>query len=145
MRGANKKPSLHLIEHLNAADLRILWKDHNGMLPPPTLSAWLMRHALAWNLQGKASKLDPKLEQKAWSKLMSLRARRQRLGPADLPQTKAPAGTRLLKDWGGVTHEVVIGDNAMVWNDQSYNSLSAIATAMTGTKRNGPRFFGLRG
>ncbi len=101
MRDAPQKPSLHLIEHLNPGDPRILWKDHNGMLPPPTLSARLMRHALAWSLQGRARKLDPKLEQKAWSKLMSLRAQRQRLGPADRPQNKASSGTRLLKNWGG--------------------------------------------
>ena len=31
-----------------------------------------------------------------------------------------------------------------IWSGQSYSSLSAVARAMTGTNRNGPKFFGLR-
>nr|WP_157770167.1 DUF2924 domain-containing protein [Ruegeria marisrubri] len=54
-------------------------------------------------------------------------------------------GTRILKTWGGEIHEVVItADGGAIWNGQSYSSLSAVARAMTGTNRNGPRFFGLR-
>ena len=54
-------------------------------------------------------------------------------------------GARILKIWGGDTHEVVItADGGATWNGQSYSSLSAVARAMTGTNRNGPRFFGLR-
>ena len=54
-------------------------------------------------------------------------------------------GTRILKEWGGITHEIQItGDGGAVWNGQSYSSLSAVARAMTGTNRNGPKFFGLR-
>ena len=30
------------------------------------------------------------------------------------------------------------------WNSRSYDSLSQVAFAITGTKWNGPRFFGLR-
>ena len=54
-------------------------------------------------------------------------------------------GTRILKAWGGDTHEVVItADGGAIWNGQGYSSLSAVARAMTGTNRNGPKFFGLR-
>ncbi|MEM9476248.1 MAG: DUF2924 domain-containing protein [Pseudomonadota bacterium] len=56
----------------------------------------------------------------------------------------APAGTRLLKYWGGETHEVVVTTDGALWNGHAYGSLSAVARAMTGTRRNGPRFFGLR-
>lgn len=30
------------------------------------------------------------------------------------------------------------------WNGQTYDSLSKVAFAITGTKWNGPRFFGMR-
>lgn len=54
-------------------------------------------------------------------------------------------GTRILKDWGGKMHEVLItADGGVTWNGQSYSSLSAVARTMTGTNRNGPKFFGLR-
>lgn len=54
-------------------------------------------------------------------------------------------GTRLLKDWGGTIHEVLVTENGgATWNGERYKSLSAVARAMTGTNRNGPKFFGLR-
>ena len=53
-------------------------------------------------------------------------------------------GTRLLKAWGGETHEVIVREDGAVWNGTTYSSLSALARAMTGTPRNGPKFFGLR-
>ncbi|WP_439653306.1 DUF2924 domain-containing protein [Ruegeria alba] len=69
---------------------------------------------------------------------------RQTGGP-DVAKTTASEGTRILKDWGGATHEVLIsGDGGATWNGQSYSSLSAVARAMTGTNRNGPKFFGVR-
>ncbi|MEM7471582.1 MAG: DUF2924 domain-containing protein [Pseudomonadota bacterium] len=130
---------------MGAAELRVHLTQRNGMPPAPTLTARLMRHALAWDLQSKACESVPKLEQRAWSKLMSQRAQGETTLLSALPPAVASSGTRLLKDWGGITHEVVVSDDAVIWNDQPYNSLSAVATAITGTKRNGPRFFGLRG
>ncbi len=55
-----------------------------------------------------------------------------------------PEGTRLLKTWAGETHEVIMREDGAVWNGTTYSSLSAVARAMTGTQRNGPKFFGLR-
>ncbi|MCE8516300.1 DUF2924 domain-containing protein [Ruegeria pomeroyi] len=69
---------------------------------------------------------------------------RQTGGP-DVAKTTASDGTRILKDWGGATHEVLIsGDGGATWNGQSYSSLSTVARAMTGTNRKGPKFFGVR-
>lgn len=61
-----------------------------------------------------------------------------------LPVPPAGAGTRLLKSWGGETHEVIVGEHGVTWKGRTYASLSAVAQAMTGTPRNGPKFFGLR-
>jgi hypothetical protein len=35
-------------------------------------------------------------------------------------------------------------DDGFAWQERTYSSLSEIAKAITGTKWNGPRFFGLR-
>jgi len=35
-------------------------------------------------------------------------------------------------------------DDSFVWNGKTYDSLSHVAFAITGTRWNGPRFFGLR-
>jgi hypothetical protein len=34
--------------------------------------------------------------------------------------------------------------NGFAWNGMTYSNLSQVATAITGTRWNGPRFFGLR-
>ena len=46
--------------------------------------------------------------------------------------------------WQGTTHQVTVLADGYGWNGQHHASLSGIAHAITGTKWNGPRFFGLR-
>lgn len=66
-------------------------------------------------------------------------------GPAKTPPNPiASDGTCILKNWGGTAHEVLVTEDGASWNGQTYSSLSAVARAMTGTNRNGPKFFGLR-
>jgi hypothetical protein len=52
-------------------------------------------------------------------------------------------GARLLRSWGGETHEVVVVEDGFTWAGKTWRSLSAIAREMTGTRWSGPRFFGL--
>ena len=53
-------------------------------------------------------------------------------------------GTLLTREWSGQHHRVTVLDQGFVWEGRTYSSLSEIAKAITGTKWNGPRFFGLR-
>ena len=53
-------------------------------------------------------------------------------------------GTKLLREWQGRTHEVVVGENGFLWQLAHYRSLSKIARAITGTPWSGPVFFGLK-
>ena len=53
-------------------------------------------------------------------------------------------GTVLKREWNGQNHRVTVLDNGFCWEGRSYDSLSKIARAITGTKWNSPRFFGLR-
>ena len=52
-------------------------------------------------------------------------------------------GTRLVRDWGGATHHVLVEERGFTYRDQRYGSLSEIVSTITGTKWSGPRFFGL--
>ena len=52
-------------------------------------------------------------------------------------------GARLVRAWGGETHEVLVVENGFVWRGKTWASLSVIAREMTGTRWSGPRFFGL--
>jgi hypothetical protein len=54
------------------------------------------------------------------------------------------AGTVLGREWNGRMHRVAVLGEGLVWNGQTYPSLSKVALAITGTRWNGPKFFGLR-
>jgi hypothetical protein len=60
------------------------------------------------------------------------------------PVRIARPGTLLVREHGGVLHRVMVLDAGVTWNGKTYDSLSQVAFAITGTRWNGPRFFGLR-
>jgi hypothetical protein len=53
-------------------------------------------------------------------------------------------GTMLAREWNGRMQRVAVLADGFAWNGKTYRSLSKIALAITGTRWNGPRFFGLR-
>ena len=53
-------------------------------------------------------------------------------------------GTKLIREWDGVAHTVTVLKEGFDWDGRRYKSLSAVARAITGTRWNGYRFFGLR-
>jgi hypothetical protein len=53
-------------------------------------------------------------------------------------------GTVLVREWDRGSQRVMVLSDGFAWNGQTYDSLSKVAFAITGTKWNGPRFFGLR-
>lgn len=137
---------LAAIAAADAQELRRLWEARRGSPPPPTLSARLMRLALAWDLQAAEQGGEIPAIRRQWQAVMRRRAHGLDADAAvgGLSPLVAPAGTRLLKSWGGEMHEVIMQDDGVLWNGRTYASLSAVARAMTGTPRNGPKFFGLR-
>jgi hypothetical protein len=54
------------------------------------------------------------------------------------------SGARLIREWQGVEHCVTVRDADFEYQGRPYKSLSAIARAITGTRWNGPVFFGVR-
>ena len=53
-------------------------------------------------------------------------------------------GTRLVREWRGVTRTVLVHADGVEWNQRRYKSLTVIAREITGARWSGPRFFGLR-
>ncbi len=64
-------------------------------------------------------------------------------------QFKAPVkvdvGTVLIREWHGVHHRVTVRTSGVEYRGTSYRSLSEVVTVITGSKRSGPLFFGLKG
>jgi hypothetical protein len=116
------------IERLAALDLEALRSRWRLRSPE------LLRLLLAWRLQAEVrGGLDAETRRR-----LRLRGRVQAEG------LELGVGARLRRDWRGSTVEVVVEEDGFRWNDRLYPSLSAAATAIAGTRWNGPRFFGLR-
>ena len=59
-------------------------------------------------------------------------------------RTDLSVGTLLVREWDGQLHRVMVLADGFAWHDKVFPSLSKVAFAITGTRWNGPRFFGLR-
>ena len=120
------------LEALGLEGLREEWRRRFG--PPPALRAVdLLRRNLAWRIQVEAfGGLD------AWTR-KALKAKGPPRGAAE-----TTAGTRLAREWKGEKHEVEILAKGVSYRGDTYASLSEVARQITGSRWNGPRFFGLR-
>ena len=114
--------------------LRAVWSCHYG--PPPSLrSVALLRLMLGWRLQADLlGGLDHET-----------RRRLARRGPVQPEGMELGIGTVLSRDWQGHRVEVTVEAQGFRHAGDLYPSLSAAASAIAGTRWNGPRFFGLRG
>ncbi|WP_347832627.1 DUF2924 domain-containing protein [uncultured Planktomarina sp.] len=139
-------PDLSRLSEADAATLRQIWQVTKGTAPPRTFTARLMRLSLAWDAQAASEGGESAFARRAWKRVIRARVdtRFPKCCRSAMPATVGD-GTRILKAWGGTTHEVQITSNGgATWNGNHYSSLSAVARAMTGINRNGPKFFGLR-
>jgi hypothetical protein len=121
------------IEQMDLDGLRSLWARHYGA-PPPLRSVPILRLVLAWRLQADACGGLDQETRRALGRKGRIKAEGLDLG----------VGARLTRQWKGREVEVVVEDGGFRWDGRLFPSLSAAATAIAGSKWNGPRFFGLR-
>ncbi len=125
--------------------MRQRWQALTGDLPAPGLKGELLRAALAHRLQEQAfgglrRDLLPRL-----AALGSAENEGASAGAtAKSPRRRIKAGSRLLREWQGRMHEVVVTPDGYLWAGEVHASLSTIARRITGTSWNGWRFFGLK-
>ena len=121
------------------AALRRRWRAVFGAAPPATLPRWLLERGLAHRIQSDAL---GGLGRETVRSLDRLARTGEAIPLPDLQPIKP--GTLLVREWEGVLQRVMVLDKGFAWNGGSYPSLSAVAFAITGTRWNGPRFFGQR-
>lgn len=132
------------LEKLTRAELRTLWKKEFSEEAPTTLGRDVLMLGIAYARQerrygGLAKPIARELER------LFARALRGEADATKPLKTSLPrAGTVLVGEWRGITHSVTVVDGGFLWNGKTCQSLSAIAHSITGTKWNGPRFFGMR-
>lgn len=121
------------IEGMDLEELRQLWGERYGA-PPPLRSTHILQMMLAWRIQAEAyGGLDDETSNALG-----------RSGPVEPEGRHLGVGARLVRNWKGRRIEVQVEEGGFLWEGKLYRSLTAAATAIAGSKWNGPKFFGLR-
>jgi hypothetical protein len=138
------------IAHLRGLDLKGLrarWQSVFQRPAPGHLPRHLLFAILAYRIQADRfgdldhqtrqllDRTDPKETRAGMS---------ARLLKLDQKGSELTPGTVLVREWDRRSQRVMVMSDGFAWNGQSYESLSKVAFAITGTRWNGPRFFGLR-
>ena len=131
---------------LDVGELRARWQRCSGGAAPPHLPRHLLFRTLAYRLQAdQLGELDAdtrralnRLDVSAADGIDRLVADLNRSG------TELRSGTLLTREWDGHLQRVMVLADGFSWNGKTYKSLSKVAFAITGSRWNGPRFFGLR-
>ena len=138
------------IAHLRGLDLKGLrsrWQTVFQRSAPAHLTRYLLFAVIAYRIQvDRYGDLDHATRQ-VLERTDSREARpamSARLASFDQKRTELTPGTVLVREWDRQAQRVMVMADGFAWNGQTYDSLSKVAFAITGTKWNGPRFFGLR-
>ncbi len=140
------KPALDIaaeiirLENLALDRLRGEWRRLHQTPPPKRLSRDILLRGITYKMQenafgGLSKAILRKLQTPALSEASPAKKCR--------PRPSFKPGTRLVREWHGITHTVVILVDGVEWRGQRYRSLSVVAREITGAHWSGPRFFGL--
>ena len=110
--------------------------------PPEAFGPDLLRRSIAHRIQEKAYGGLSRSAQRLLDQMMKAYAAKPG-GKIVLPRRIKP-GSVLVRAWKGKSHRVTVLADGFVYDGDTYSNLSEIAVLITGTRWNGPRFFGLR-
>ena len=130
------EPLASQVEALARLDLHQLRDEWQQRFGPVAMfrSTELLRLMLTWRIQATAlGGLDP-----------DTRRVLARKGVVEPEGRQLGVGATLRREWQGSEVVVTVIDDGFSWDGRQFRSLSAVATAIAGSKWNGPRFFGLR-
>ena len=110
--------------------------------PPKAFGRDLLRRSIAQAVQEKAYGGLPQAKRRLLGQMVKA-ASAKPAGRLELTQRIKP-GSELVRTWNRRTFRVIVTADGFSHGGRTFTSLSEIAFAITGTKWNGPRFFGLR-
>jgi hypothetical protein len=131
---------------LDVGGLRARWHTVFRRVAPPHLPRHLLFRILAYRLQADQLGDLAADTRRVLDRIGAGSAERINRLVADLKRSRAELrpGTLLTREWDGRLQHVMVLADGFTWNGKTYRSLSKVAFAITGSRWNGPRFFGLR-
>ena len=139
---ADLAAKLVALADLDTAGLRREWRRLYRSHPPLHIRRDLLVLAIAWKLQ---ERVYGGLTTAQKRKLAGIAEDLGKYGDlSGSPAIRMKPGMRLVREWRGEMHDVLVLEDGFEWNGQRRRSLSAIAREITGTQWSGPRFFGLK-
>jgi hypothetical protein len=134
---------LAALKTMSVNELKAEWEELYGAAAPNNSRAFL-EGRLAYRIQeltyGSPDKPTRRLLDLLADEVEGTLARKAQIADPRNPVV----GTKLIREWDGTAHTVTVLKDGFDWGGQRYKSLSAVACAITGTRWNGYRFFGLR-
>lgn len=124
------------------AALRLRYRELFRSAPPPAFGPDLLRRSIAQRIQEKAYGGLSRPTQRLLDQLAKTIVAKPN-NQLELPRRIKP-GSELVRTWKGKTYRIVVLETGFAYDGNTYASLSEIASLITGTRWNGPRFFGLR-
>jgi hypothetical protein len=139
---AQSPVDLTILQTLPTTQVLKLWKAVVGSPPPCSSSREFLIAMVAWHQQAEIS---GGLTHRAQQALKRVKPSKANDTPGrQTAATALPVGTVLIKTYQGTRYTVTVQAKGFVFEDTVYDSLSEIARRITGTRWNGPAFFGLR-
>lgn len=143
IRAANASPeALAALADLSSGELKDRWGEVYGRPPPLRLGRNLMIRGIAYRLQELAF---GGLDAATRKRLHRIADEHATANPSATVPAQIKPDTRLLREWHGVTHEVIVLEKGVEYRGRQWSSLSAVARDITGARWSGPAFFGLKG
>jgi hypothetical protein len=143
-RGAALAKEIAHLRGLDLDGLRARWRSLTGRAAPSHLPKSLLLRVLAYRVQAAAlGDLDKKTA-RLLDRIAVEACSGKRVEVPVPDRAGLKPGTVLVREWEGTPRRVMVLADGFAWNGGTYASLSKVARAITGTRWNGPRFFGLR-
>jgi len=124
------------------AQLRVRYCEVFRTDPPKAFGPDLLRRSIAHRIQEKACGGLSRSTQRLLDQMIKTYAAKPN-GKMVLPRRIKP-GSELVRTWKGKSYRVIVMAGGFTYGGKNFASLSEIASEITGTRWNGPRFFGLR-
>ncbi len=124
------------------SELRSRWRELYRTNPPAAFGPDLFRRSIAHKLQERVYGGLSEATRREINRIIKTLPKNPK-ARAELPR-RIKSGSVLVREWKGKSHRVTVSGNSFTYEGKDYSNLSELARKITGTRWNGPRFFGLR-